>query len=235
MLADSTPESSSGWGDRAGSGRWPGAPLYPILDAEVHGDPDPGPLFRALADLSIRVAQLRAKNMSAREFLHWVRAGVRGTAGAGVTLLVNDRVDIALLSGAGGAHIGQDDLSAGRARQFLGDRRVLGLSTHSLAELEEARSAPCDYLAIGPVFPTGSKVNPEPVVGLEGVRAATRETGGRSLVAIGGIRGRRAAEVIASGADAFAVVSAIDMTSPARARESARVLLRAAREESGKG
>ncbi len=222
MPAASTPGFSGGWADLRG------APLYPILDAEVLGAGDPGPILRALAAAGVRVAQLRAKALAPREFLRWARAGVRGGEEAGVAVLVNDRVDVAILSGAAGAHVGQRDLSPERTRLLLGPDRMFGLSTHSTAQVRAAARAPCDYLAIGPVFPTGSKAAPEPVVGLDGVRAARRAAPGRTLVAIGGIRGDRAAAVLGAGADAFAVVSAVDGRSPARAMESARALLGAA-------
>ncbi len=228
MPEDSTPEFSDEWADRACPF---GVPLYPILDADAIGGIDPGPLLRALAGLGVRIAQLRAKGASSREFFHWVRAGVRGARETGVAVVVNDRVDIAVLADAGGAHVGQDDLSPIRARRLLGQDRILGLSTHSLDEIRAARHAPCDYLALGPVHPTDSKADAAPVIGIEGLRTACRETTGRPLVAIGGIRGERAAAVLAAGASAFAVLSALDASSPARAVDSARALLRAAGKE----
>ncbi len=206
-------------------------PLYPILDAEALGGVDPGPALRALAGLGIRVAQLRAKGASPREFLHWVLAGVRGAGDAGIAVVVNDRVDVAVLADAGGAHVGQDDLSPIRARRLLGEGRILGLSTHALDEVRAARRQPCDYLAFGPVYPTNSKADAAPVVGLDGLRAARAAASGRPLVAIGGVRGPRAAAVLEAGADAFAALSALDGSDPGRATESARELLRASGRE----
>lgn len=145
-------------------------------------------------------------------------------AGTGFRVIVNDRADVALLAGAHGVHLGQDDLSCRAARAFLGAKAVIGLSTHSPNEVRAAQSAPADYLAIGPVFATGTKPDAAPVVGLAGVREARRLCPG-PLVAIGGIRGPRVREVLDAGADAVAVASALRASSPRQAGEAARALL----------
>lgn len=207
-------------------------PLYPILDAERTGDRDPGPFLAALRDAGVRIAQLRAKTLPAGEFAAWARAGVRGVRGRGIQVLVNDRADVALLAGADGVHLGQDDLSPRRARALLGPKALIGLSTHGLVEVAAGAREPVDYLAIGPVFATGTKPDAEPVVGLEGVRAARRAAAGAlpgPLVAIGGLDGRRGAAALDAGADVVAVISAVAGAGPAETADRARGLLTALR------
>lgn len=123
---------------------------------------------------------------------------------AGATLIIDDRADVALLLDAG-VHVGQDDLAPADARRLLGAGRMIGFSTHNLAQLAAAAGEPVDYLAFGPVFPTSSKANPDPVVGLDGLaqaRAAVRAP----LVAIGGVTRANARQVFEAGADAVAVI-----------------------------
>ncbi len=199
-------------------------PLYPILDASLIGDRDPGPFLAALADAGVRVTQLRGKALSARDYWTWVSAGLRSAGTSGVRVIVNDRADVALLADAAGVHLGQDDLSPRRARRFLGESRWIGLSTHSPRQVAESPDA-ADYLAIGPVYPTGAKVDAEPVVGLRGVADARRRTR-RTLVAIGGLDGPRGRKALDAGADMIAVISAVAAPSPAETAERARELLR---------
>ena len=203
------------------------SPVYPIVDAGVFGDRDPGPVLRALGAAGIRIVQLRGKGMPAGAFVSWVSAGVRGAAGSGVHVVVNDRADVALLTGAGGVHLGQDDVSVRVARRLLGPRTVIGLSTHTPAELELASREPADYLAVGPVFDTKTKADSAPVVSLSGVREARARYGG-PLVAIGGIRRARIRSVLAAGADAAAVIAAVSGDSPREIADKARALLAAA-------
>jgi thiamine-phosphate pyrophosphorylase len=136
------------------------------------------------------------------------------------TLIINDRVDLCLAADANGVHLGQDDLSPEAARRIFdqvkdGKTRLIGFSTHNLAQVIAADALPIDYIAIGPVFATGSKANPDPVVGLEGVRQARRVTK-KPLVAIGGITRQNCSQVKAAGADAVAVISDL-LESPAKA------------------
>jgi len=139
-------------------------------------------------------------------------------------LIVNDRFDICLAVQAEGVHLGQDDVTPEAARAVLdlvqtkeGECRIVGFSTHNLAQIEEADSMPIDYLAVGPVFATGSKVNPDPVIGLEGVRQARAATA-KPLVAIGGITRKNCRQVMDAGADAVAVISDL-LESPVKAVE----------------
>ena len=203
------------------------SPVYPILDAGVLGDRDPGPVLRALGSAGIRIVQLRGKGLPAGAFLSWASAGVRGAAGSGVHVVVNDRPDIALLAGADGVHLGQDDVSARAARRVLGDRAVIGLSTHTRTEVELAGREPADYLAVGPVFDTATKADSVPAVSLTAVREA-RELYRGPLIAIGGISRARIPSVLAAGADAAAVISAVSGPSPGEIADKARALLAAA-------
>ena len=139
-------------------------------------------------------------------------------------MLVNDRADVALLTGADGVHLGQHDLSARAARRLLGARAVIGLSTHTGEEMRAARREPVDYLAVGPVFETPTKADSAPVVSLKGVRQARRLYEG-PLVAIGGISHSRIRGVLAAGADAAAVISAVSGSSPREIAGRARALL----------
>jgi thiamine-phosphate pyrophosphorylase len=125
----------------------------------------------------------------------------------GVRLIINDRADIALALGADGVHLGQDDLPPAAARELLGERAVIGCSTHNEEQAREAIELPVDYIAIGPVFQTSSKENPDPVVGLEGLRRVRRIVGQIPLVAIGGVSAENAREVLTAGADSLAVIS----------------------------
>jgi len=127
---------------------------------------------------------------------------------SGATLIMNDRVDTMLLAGWDGVHVGQDDMAAADARVVAGDGRVIGVSTHTMEQVWEAEQGVADYVAIGPVFATGTKLDASPVVGLDGVRRA-RERTSKPLVAIGGITRRNARSVIEAGADAVAVISGL--------------------------
>jgi thiamine-phosphate pyrophosphorylase len=155
-----------------------------------------------------RVLQVRAKAEADGAFLALALEAVAAAHAQGGLLLVNDRPDIALLAGADGVHLGQEDLAPRDARLVLGRSAVVGLSAHNAAQVEAAAGEPVDYVAVGPVFPTRTKSDPEPVIGLSGVRAARARTR-LPLVAIGGITAANAAEVIAAGADGVAVVSAV--------------------------
>ena len=121
--------------------------------------------------------------------------------------MVNDRADIALLSGADGVHVGQDDLSPSAVRRVIGDRLLLGYSTHNEAQLRAAASEPVDYVALGPIFGTASKHNPDPVVGLQELARLAPLAGERPLVAIGGLTLDTARQALAAGASSCAVIS----------------------------
>ena len=181
--------------------------LYVIVDAGLMREPTTE-IARKLLGAGVKMLQYRAKNVPAKEMLASARelAGVARSAGA--RFFVNDRPDVAYLSKAHGVHVGQDDLDVEEARAVVGPEAWVGLSTHNIEQFEKAARSSADYIAIGPIFETTSKVNPDPVVGLELVRRVRRLTE-RPVVAIGGITLERAAEVIDAGADSVAVISDI--------------------------
>jgi thiamine-phosphate pyrophosphorylase len=181
--------------------------LYAITDRQwsncTHEE-----IVRMLLDGGASLIQLRDKEASGRELLDQAIACLKLTRMAGATLIINDRVDVALTAGADGVHLGQDDLSVTEAREILGKDKIVGVSTHSIDQFRAALETSADYIALGPVFPTLTKENSAPVVGLELVREARKLTD-RPLIAIGGINLGRAPDVIESGADCVAVISAL--------------------------
>ncbi len=165
-------------------------------------------MFAAAEELAIvgcTLLQYRNKSGNAREMLDQARE-LRSRLEATVKFIMNDRADLCLAAGFDGLHLGQDDLSPESARRIIGPDRWLGVSAHNPEQLAEADKTSADYLAIGPVFATSSKANPDPVVGLAGVRRA-RELTRKPLVAIGGITRGNARSVIDAGADCVAVIS----------------------------
>ena len=181
--------------------------LYAITDRQwsncTHEE-----IVRMFLDGGANLIQLRDKEAGGRELLEQAIACLKLTRKAGATLIINDRVDVALTAGADGVHLGQDDLSVDEAREILGEDKIIGVSTHSIDQFRAALETSANYIAVGPVYPTITKENPAPVVGLELVREARKLTD-RPLVAIGGISHARAPEVIAAGADCVAVISAL--------------------------
>lgn len=165
-------------------------------------------LAETLAGSGVELIQYRNKTASSRQFFEISRQLVSVLGPCGARLIVNDRPDIALLAGAGGVHVGQDDLSVEDARAVcggFGEVRWVGVSTHTLEQLSAADRTSADYIAFGPVFQTATKKNPDPVVGTELLRKA-RQLTTKPLVAIGGITLERAAEVYRAGADSLAVI-----------------------------
>jgi thiamine-phosphate pyrophosphorylase len=150
--------------------------------------------------------QLRAKQLGSGAFLDLARRVVGALAASGVPVIINDRVDVARLAGAAGVHVGQGDLSAAEARALLGPAAVVGVSTHSVAQLEAAVRQPISYVAVGPVFRTTTKDTGYAAVGLDLVRAAVRLAHGVPVVAIGGITLESAPSVLAAGATSVAVI-----------------------------
>ena len=145
----------------------------------------------------------------------------------GVRVIVNDRPDIAAMVGAGGVHVGQEDLPVEAARRICGSSCWVGISTHNLEQFHDANRTSADYIAVGPIFPTAAKENPDPVVGIEFVRAVRRLTS-KPIVAIGGITVESAAEVFRAGADSVAVIRDL-LSAPdpaARAREYLEIAAR---------
>ena len=199
---------------------WPR--LYAILDASLF--PDPELLFVAAEELvagGVTLLQYRDKSGNARQMLKQARELKRRLSGSvnltSLKLIMDDRADICLAAGFDGVHVGQEDLSPAGARKVIGETLWLGVSTHNAEQVEEADGTSADYIAIGPVFSTTSKANPDPVLGLSGVRAAKALTR-KPLVAIGGINRANCRSVIEAGADSVAVISDL-MRNPRKSAE----------------
>jgi thiamine-phosphate pyrophosphorylase len=156
----------------------------------------------------VTVVQYRHKVGSPQQVLAGAAVVREVLEGSGCRLIMNDRADLAVLAGFGGVHVGQGDLSPEDARLVVGVKRWVGLSTHTEEQVRAAELSCADYVAVGPVFATGTKVDAEPVIGLEGVRRARALTG-KPIVAIGGITRENARSVIEAGADSVAVISGL--------------------------
>lgn len=181
--------------------------LYVILDqAQIAGSPVE--LAMRLAGAGVELFQLRDKLGAAEAVLANAKEIVAGLRSLGARLVVNDRADIAAMTAAAGVHVGQEDLSPEEARAICGLGRWVGVSTHNLEQVCKAARSSADYIAVGPVYATHTKVKADPVVGLELVRQARAATQ-KSLVAIGGITLERYGDVLAAGADCAAVASDI--------------------------
>jgi thiamine-phosphate pyrophosphorylase len=179
--------------------------LYAIIDPAQAGGGAALQVAETLLSAGVRLIQLRDKQASTRDLFEQARliaACVR--SGKGIFIL-NDRADVARAAGADGVHVGQEDLPVELARQILGEGKWVGYSTHVLAQVVEADKSSADYIAFGPIFPTASKAQPDPVVGLDGLREARQATA-KPLVAIGGITLQNARQVIEAGADSVAVI-----------------------------
>ena len=200
--------------------------FYPIIDAShFRSAPDSASAILKFAVELVKggawLIQYRNKSGSAREMLGHARE-LRRVLDDRVKLIMNDRADLCLAAGFDGVHLGQDDLSPAAVRKIFDSTEQRGLlwigySTHNPEQLREADRIPVDYIAVGPVFSTSSKANPDPVIGLEGIREARRLTS-KPLVAIGGITRQNAQSVLNSGADSVAVISDV-VESPHKSTE----------------
>ncbi|HSY64051.1 MAG TPA: thiamine phosphate synthase [Terriglobales bacterium] len=180
--------------------------LYAILDPSCFRDHQT--LFSTAEELfagGVTLLQYRNKTGNARQILEQSRE-LKRRFGGFVTLIMDDRADLCLAAGFDGVHVGQEDLSPAGARKVIGERLWLGVSTHNPEQVAEADKTSADYIAIGPVFSTMSKANPDPVIGLEGVQKARALTR-KPLVAIGGINRANCRSLIDAGADSVAVIS----------------------------
>ena len=183
--------------------------LYPILDTESLAARGVAMETAAAAFLEggAGILQIRHKGHWSRDIFKSAQQVARLCRQAGAPLIVNDRADFAMLLEAG-LHVGQDDLAPSDARHLLGPGATIGFSSHNPDQLSAAAGEPVDYVAIGPVFPTASKRNPDPVVGLDEIRRC-RAPIGKPLVAIGGITLENALDVLRSGADSVAVIAGL--------------------------
>jgi len=181
--------------------------LYVILDAALLTIPETE-CARQLVDAGVRLLQYRNKTASARDLLESSKRLSAELTPHGVTFIVNDRADVAALADASGVHVGQEDLDVEAARSLVGAGKLVGVSTHNRAQFEQAAATSADYIAVGPIFSTSTKSNPDAVVGAEFV-CQVRSLTDKPIVAIGGITLERAAEVLEAGADSIAVISDI--------------------------
>jgi thiamine-phosphate pyrophosphorylase len=200
--------------------------LYAILDSSCFSNSED--LLRAAEELlaaGVNLLQYRNKTGDARAMLTQaleLRQRSRARAPA-PKLIMNDRADFCLAAEFDGVHVGQDDLMPESAHSIIGGERWLGVSTHNPRQVAEADTTSADYIAIGPVFATASKLNPDPVIGLAGVRQACQLTG-KPLVAIGGITRANCRAVIEAGADSVAVISDLILDPGKSAEEFLRIL-----------
>lgn len=210
--------------------------VYGILDPERCG----GRRLSDLAALSVKggatFLQLRNKHGSTRDMVDQARDILVAIEGSGVPLVINDRVDVALASGAQGVHIGQDDMAPEDARRLLGDRALIGLTIHSVAEADAAPVELADYYGVGGIYATASKVNPDPPIGIDGFGEISRALHARDddarIVGIAGVDHSNAADVLRAGADGVAVISCLYMADDVEAatRELAVVVRTAGQE-----
>jgi len=201
--------------------------LYALLDPERAGGHDLAELGRQVVAGGATLVQLRDKLGSTRRLIDEARAIKAALASSGVPVLVNDRVDVALVAGADGVHVGQDDMPAADARRLLGPSAVIGLSVKTLAEAEAAPLAALDYVCVGGVFVTTSKDNVATPIGIAGLRQLLAALRARArdfpIGAIAGIDETNAGEVVSAGADGVAVISALSLASdPAGAAQRLR-------------
>ncbi|WP_046868286.1 thiamine phosphate synthase [Microvirga massiliensis] len=188
--------------------------LYGIIDPVWTGGRPAVDLARAAVAGGCTLIQYRDKSDDVRRMVDSARALKSALAETGVPLLINDRVDVAIASGADGVHLGQTDMHPADARRLLGPSAIIGLTVKTAAQADETFRLPVDYTCIGGVFSTGSKVNEDPPVGLEGfsrIAFRARLASGAPVGAIAGITADNAGSVIAAGADGVAVISAIFM------------------------
>jgi thiamine-phosphate pyrophosphorylase len=179
--------------------------IYPITDSLISGLSH-AEQVELLAAGGACLIQLREKRASPIEFYREANAAMSVARRLGVQIIINDRVDIAIAVKADGVHLGQDDLPPDQARRLLGESRVIGFSTHVLSQALASDAEAVDYLAIGPIFQTSTKDNPDAIVGLETI-IEVRRLVSTPLVAIGGITLQTARAVIEAGADSVAVIS----------------------------
>ena len=181
--------------------------LYVILDAALLTVPEIECAQRLVA-AGVRLLQYRNKRASARDLFDSSKQLSSLLVPQGVTFVVNDRADVAALAGANGVHVGQEDLGVEEARQVVGEEKIVGVSTHNLEQFQRAAASSAYYIAVGPIFATGTRSSPDLVVGTQFIQKI-RPLTDKPIVAIGGITLERAPEIIESGADSVAVISDI--------------------------
>ncbi len=182
--------------------------IYPITDTRISGLSNLEQVKRLIAG-GATLIQLREKHLSPVDFFDAASAAMAFARERSVTIIINDRVDMALALNADGVHLGQDDLPPAEARKMLGNDAIIGFSTHTLEQVREALTFPVDYIAYGPIFDTNTKENPDKTVGLEALTQVREIIGDARLVAIGGIDYDNYGSVLDAGADSVAIISSI--------------------------
>jgi thiamine-phosphate pyrophosphorylase len=183
-------------------------PIYPITDKTLARRESHLSILTELVRGGARLIQIRDKSTPIQDLLKDLRRCVDFAASRGITLIVNDRCDLALSCGAMGVHLGQDDLPPEAARKIFGRRKIIGYSAHSLAQVRKAQLLPIDYIGFGPVFPTATKCDAAPAAGLQHLAKACKASV-LPVVAIGGIDLDQVQEVLRAGASSAAVISAL--------------------------
>ena len=182
--------------------------IYPIIDISLISSDKIGKTAQAVIDGGAKILQLRAKKLSSREFLETARIIRKITKDKGTIFIVNDRIDIALLTDADGVHLGQDDLPVKEARRLLGNNKIIGYSTHNIREALEAKKLPVDYISFGPIFATKTKEDAQTPKGLKGLDEVMKAVK-IPIVAIGGITETNMAHVLKQGVESVAMISEI--------------------------
>ena len=182
--------------------------IYPLTDRQLSGLSHAEQVQR-LIDGGATFVQLREKYLPPIDFLREAEAALKIADDNHVTLIINDRVDIAMAIGAGGVHLGQNDMPAEAARRLFREDAFVGFSTHTQQQMEAAVRLPIDYVAFGPIFATTTKHDHDPTVGLEQLRAVRNIAAEVPLVAIGGITAANVQAVLETGADSVAVISSV--------------------------
>lgn len=197
--------------------------IYPITDTQItnlsHAEQ-----VELLIEGGAKFIQLREKFLSPKDFFTQAEEAIKVARKYDVKIIINDRVDIALSLKADGVHLGQDDLPPESARKILGENAIIGFSTHNVEQAIKAAKLPINYVAIGPVFATKTKENPDEVVGIKGVEKVRQAIGNFPLVAIGGITLDNFRQVFESGANSLAIISEI-LSPPENISEKLRKLL----------
>jgi thiamine-phosphate pyrophosphorylase len=197
-------------------------PIYPITDKSLARRTSHFSILKELVCGGAQLVQIRDKSTPDRELLTDLRQCVEFALKKEVTLIVNDRCDLVLSSSAMGVHLGQEDLPPEAARAVLGEEKIIGLSTHSLAQVKKSVHSPVQYIGFGPIYPTATKVNSNPAVGLRHLARICR-TSSVPVVAIGGIGMNQVRDVLNAGASSVAVISGL-MKAEDLARQMKRFL-----------
>ena len=182
--------------------------IYPITDTALSSLSHTEQVKRLVAG-GATLIQLREKNNSGCAFYADAADAIRIARLTGANVIINDRIDVALALGADGVHLGQTDMPVTAARCLLGDDSIIGFSTHNIEQAKAALDLPIDYLAFGPIFPTQSKRNPDPIAGLDALSIIRSINSRLPLVAIGGIDKSNVVRVLSRGADSAGIISAI--------------------------